>query len=72
MAPPLSQRKMLTVKQICRAFSVTRMTIYNWRKFENMPAIVIGDGARPTVLFNRIAVIRWAKSRGKLYTYPLK
>lgn len=50
----------LTVKQVCRMFDVTPMTINNWRRSKAFPYVKCGSGAKPPVRYDEGACLHWA------------
>ena len=61
---------LLTVTALCKAFGVTRVTIWNWRcrGFDSLPCISIPGDKRSAIRFKREDVIAWAKRNEKELT----
>ena len=58
-------QNIVRVGDVCKAFEVTPMTVYHWRKKFKMPHITI-PGERPVVLFDKKQVDVWAEEKGKV------
>ena len=62
---------LLTDHEIRQAFGRTKMTIYVWRREDNLPFIDIsGCASRPTIRYNPKAVLSWALSNGRKIVDP--
>jgi hypothetical protein len=56
-----------TTQDLCRGFDKEAMTIYLWRKNEDLPAIRIAGDRRDTIRFVPNDVLAWAKRKGKTF-----
>lgn len=53
---------MISTPDVAEAFGKTNMTIFNWRMYRGLPCIVVPHRARrPIILFEKTAVVRWAR-----------
>lgn len=59
--PDCENGQLLTHAQVCRMFDVVGMTIYHWRKNNNLPVIILEGGRRPPVRYDEGALLAWAK-----------
>lgn len=53
--------QLLTIKQVCRMFNVTPMSVYHWRQKLEFPTKILGGGKNPPVRFDEGCVLEWAK-----------
>ena len=56
---------LLTIKQVCRLFNVTPMTIYHWVKSKEFPKIKLSGGKNPPARYDEKAVKEWSMERGQ-------
>lgn len=50
-----------TVNDVAEAFSVTTMTVHNWRAQRGLPTVLMQGDARPAVRFVPADVLKWAR-----------
>ena len=63
--------KYLTVNEMTAVFGVSVMTIYKWRKFQELPYFKVSPEKRSEVKFDIDEVLNWAKKRDKkIYKDP--
>lgn len=56
---------LVTGPDLERAFGVTTMTIYNWRKNKGLPSVSIpSSGQKEPIRFDSIKVLEWAEENG--------
>lgn len=56
---------LLTSDDLCKMFRKTPLTIINWRKYYNLPVLLIPGNKKSAVRFDKDAVVKWANDRGK-------
>lgn len=59
-----------TMVDVCKVLRKTPMTIHNWRREKNLPAIEVPGNRRPAIRFSPDDVIRWAKLNN-IEVFPL-
>ena len=52
---------LLTTAELAEHFQVTTMTIFNWRRYHNLPCITLRSDAKPSVRYDLQDVKRWAR-----------
>ncbi len=52
---------------LARLFGRTPLTIKNWRRYKDLPYVLIPGDASPTIRFRLEEVIEWADALGKRY-----
>lgn len=57
---------LLTTAEVCELFNKTPMTIYLWRRDEELPVVTIsGRAEKAPVRFRLTDLLRWAALKGK-------
>lgn len=56
---------MLTMKQVCRLFDVTMMTVYHWVRKRGLPRHVLDTSRNPPVRYDEGEVLAWAAANGR-------
>lgn len=56
--------ELLTIKQLCKMFRVSEMTVYTWKRYRGLPVITVPGDARPAIRFLPEEVRQWAKREG--------
>lgn len=57
----------LTTVDMQRLFSVTYMTIYNWRRYKGLPCVIVPCNTGHNVFFDKDDVRQWAEEHDKEY-----
>jgi hypothetical protein len=65
-------RRLWTTHDVCRALSVTPMTVQNWRRKKDLPAVVFPGNARASVRFVPEEVESWAKDLDLSFKRPIR
>jgi hypothetical protein len=55
---------LLTTRELARRFKVSTMTIYNWRRYQKLPVIIIDATNKHAVRFHQGDVNKWARATG--------
>lgn len=56
---------LLTIRQVCRMFDVTTMTVYHWVNKLGLPKILLGGGRNPPARYDEGQLKAWAEAMGK-------
>jgi len=55
---------LITTKEVCKIYSVSKATVYRWRAVMGAPYTTIKSKEFDCVRFDRIALSFWARNRG--------
>jgi len=61
MSTTVILEELLTTKALERAFSVSFMTIYNWRKLRELPFVEVPGDSKNSIYFEKPKVKAWAR-----------
>jgi len=61
---------LLTIRQVCRMFDITTMTVYHWVRKLGLPKQVLGGGRNPPVRYDEGQLLAWGKAIGESVVNP--
>ena len=62
---------LITIRQVCRMFDITTMTVYHWVRKLGLPKQVMNGGRNPPVRYDEGQLLAWGKAVGKSVVNPL-